>query len=92
MSENDLRDIRDAVGALREAAGALREAKEAHGRQIATLFEMVNSIPRCTEARHLELDSRVKKLELSWSKVVGIVLACSTIASLVGWGIDKIVK
>ena len=94
MSDNDIRDIRDAVGALREAAGALKEAKDAHSRQIEAIFKQLREISVCPAQRHEDvikvLDEQgndIKELQANKNWVLGASAAISAIIVVIGMAI-----
>jgi folate-dependent phosphoribosylglycinamide formyltransferase PurN len=84
--------LTEAVNTMRINAAGCAAHFEEHDRQLESI-EVSQEKKETSEKNKIdELDERVKKMELSWAKVMGIAIAAGFIFELISLFIDKMFK
>ena len=60
------------------------------GKQWSSIGELSNHV--CPESRHSDVEQRIRVLELDRAKMIGVVATVSVVASLIGWGVERLLK
>jgi len=98
MTEDKVNLILDAIHTLRQDLtgrmdkqdARMDKQDESQGKQWETINAFSSRV--CPEMRHLEIDARVKSLELDRAKVLGVVIAVTVLVSIGTKLIETVIK
>ena len=83
--------VLSAISSLRTELSQRMDRNDAERRD---QWKAINEIAahECPDSRHNDVEMRVRTLELDRAKMIGVVATVSVVASLIGWGIERVLK
>ena len=83
--------VLNAIATLRtELSDRMNRQDEQREKQWTAIGSLTSRV--CPMERHTDIETRVRSLEFDRAKFLGIAVAVATVAGLIGWGIERILK